>query len=221
VKPILAAYQWRSNAELIADVARLGYIKETDRVLDPTYGRGVWWKTFRPSRLHAHDLVRDGVDFRSLPYRDDLFDVVAFDPPYVAVGGKKTSTLGGPSASGEGSEFHDRYGLFDAPTSPAALQELINEGLTEMHRVTKARGYVLVKCQDYISSGRLWLGTHHTLTHGLSLGLSLVDRFEKLSAVRPQPPGRRQVHARRNLSTLFVFQKIEPRNSQTPLKKKD
>jgi hypothetical protein len=36
--PILAATSWRSNAELIADCAALGYLRANWLTLDPTYG---------------------------------------------------------------------------------------------------------------------------------------------------------------------------------------
>lgn len=193
---VLAAHTWPSNADLIADVAQL-YLGDAEYVLDPTYGRGLWWTKWRPRLLVDHDIRNDGVDFRALPYDDDTFDAAAYDPPYVSVGGRATTGL---------PEMHDRYGLEAAPRSPADLQDLIDAGLTEVARVVKPQGIVLVKCQDYISSGKLWPGTHRTLTHALDIGLHLVDRFEHIAAApRPQPPGRRQVHARRNLSTLFVL----------------
>lgn len=199
--PVLAASAWPTNADLIADVARLGYLEPGDRVLDPTHGLGVWWKRWRPAQLVAHDLdpakAPDGpADFRHLPYRSGCFDAATYDPPYVCVGGRRTTTL---------PDLHDRYGLTGAPATPAELQRLIDAGLAELVRVVKPRGLVLVKCQDYVSSGRLWPGTHHTLAHAFDLGCELVDRLEHLAGVRPQPPGRRQVHARRNLSTLLVL----------------
>jgi hypothetical protein len=197
--PVLAATAWRTNAELIADCARLGYLQSDWLTLDPTYGKGTWWNAWRPLQLWAHDLADDGVDFRALPYPDATFDAAVFDPPYVCVGGRQTSTIPG---------YHARYGLTDAPKTPAGLQEVINGGLDELHRVMKPKKFVLAKCQDYVWSGRLWLGTHHTLTHALAIGFEVVDRLEHLSGVRPQPPGRRQLHARRNLSTLFVLRRL-------------
>jgi hypothetical protein len=53
--PVLAVAAWPTNAELIADVARLGYIR--GRVWDATYGRGVWWKLYRPACLLASDIA--------------------------------------------------------------------------------------------------------------------------------------------------------------------
>jgi tRNA G10 N-methylase Trm11 len=184
---------------MIEDVARLGYLRSDWRTLDPTYGRGVWWGRWRPDDLVIHDrYTLDGVDFRRLPHEEGEFDAAAFDPPYVCVGGRQSTGL---------PDMHDRFGLTRAPASPDGVQEDINLGLCEMHRVVRAGGIVVVKCQDYVSSGQLQPGTHWTLTAAFTLGFTLVDRLEHVAGVRPQPPGRRQVHARRNLSTLLVLRR--------------
>ena len=197
---VMAAYLWRTNAELIAHVAKLGYIKLDDHVLDPTYGRGKWWDEFRPHHLTHHDIVQDGMDFRDMPYDANTFDVIAFDPPYVSTGGRTTTTM---------HDFQNRYGMGDAPRTPALCQELIDDGLTEMNRLCKPGGFILAKTQDYISSGKFWDGTYRTEKHAKeTLKLIQHERFEHLSKKgRAQPKHTRQVHARRNLSTLFVFQK--------------
>lgn len=195
--PVLAANSWRTNAELIVDVANLGYIKKTDLVLDPTYGRGVWWNAWQPDRLVKHDLYKlDGVDFRDLPEPDNTFDAVAFDPPYVSAGGRHTTTI---------PDFHDRFGMTNAPTTPAGVQQLVNEGIKEIQRVLKPRKYALVKVKNYVSSGKLWLGTIKTVNYAETLGFEVVDMLQHLSGTMPQPPGRRQVHARQNYSTLLVL----------------
>lgn len=192
---VLAAQHWQSNAELIYDVSLLGYLKPEWQTLDPTYGKGTWWKKFRPDHLTTHVRDMDGSDFRDLPYGPNAFDVCVFDPPYVSVGGRKTTTI---------PDMHNAYGLSDAPTSPELVQMLINDGLKEMNRL--ATRYILVKCQDYISSGRLFPGTFRTWEYAQSIGMTLVDRFVHVTkAPRPQPIRERQVHARNNLSVLFVF----------------
>lgn len=203
--PILAATRWPNNAHMIRDAARLGYLRKTDRVLDPTYGKGIWWKEWKPRRLVKHDVVMDGVDFRNLPHPDGHFDVVAFDPPYVSAGGRATTTI---------KAFYDQYGLRDAPTSPALLQRLINDGLTEQHRVVKKRGFVLCKTMNYVSSGHLWLGVHETIEHAQFLGFEVWDMLLFLGDARMQPKRTRkdgqkvrQQHARQNYSTLLVLKK--------------
>lgn len=205
--PVLAAKAWKTNAELIADVARL-YLDDDMLMLDPTYGRGTWWKKWRPRHLVTVDLYKSAdlcADFRDLPFDDASFDAVAFDPPYVCAGGRTTTGM---------ADMHDRYGLTLAPTTARGVQETINEGLAEMHRVVKPGGLVLVKMQDYVSSGSLWLGTFHTMNHALGIGFKVVDRFEHITKPRPQPKRQRadgtptkQLHARRNLSTLFVLKR--------------
>lgn len=215
---VLAADTWRTNGHLIADVASL-YLDKSMRILDPTFGRGLWWTVWRPGYLAASDLypiesrkmgeakqwrsapdVYRCEDFTSLGWNDDSFDAVAFDPPYVATGGRSTTTM---------PEFAAAYGMTRAPRTPMENQFHNQRGLAECVRIVKPGRFILTKCQDYVSSGKLFPGTHHTLAYALDvLGLELVDRFEHVAkSPRPQPPGRRQVHARRNLSTLFVLRR--------------
>jgi hypothetical protein len=193
---------WATNGALIADVARLGYITDTDHVVDATYGRGLWWTCYRPAKLIAHDIRLDGIDFRNLPEATSSVDVVAFDPPYICVGGRTTTGL---------PDFHDRYGLTDAPTTPAGLEELIFAGLCETARIVRPGGVVLAKVTNYISSGRLQTTGLRLHTEADRAGLRTADLFIQTRPPRPQPAGRRQIHARANYSLLYVFTKAAGR----------
>jgi len=207
---VMAATEWPTNAAMIADVARLYFWDDDYNVLDCTFGKGAWWRCWRPNSLTASDLRAmpepyanvmycAGVDFREMPWTEECFDVVAFDPPYVSVGGRTTTGIG---------EMHAAYGMDGAPLSPQGVQDDIDAGLAECFRVVKKGGIVLVKCQDYVSSGKLWPGTYLTLKAAYAVGFQLVDRLEHLSGPRPQPEGRGpQKHARRNYSTLFVLRR--------------
>lgn len=213
---VLAANRWATNAELIADVARLGYLRPDVLTLDPTYGDGKWWTEWQPSAdmFCASDLYKGPLhyNFRAMPFPDGMFEQIAFDPPYVCPGGLKTSKT---------KVMHEAYGMNSGDAAgqrdfktPAELQTIINDGLTEMRRLARARvsrgkakhpgAVVLVKCKDYIWGGKLWLGTHLTLTHALGLGFTLEDRFEHVGEPGPQSQTS-QHHARRNLSTLLVL----------------
>lgn len=210
IVPVKAANNWKDNSYLVEEIARLHFHRSM-LTLDPTYGGGVWWKRWRPTMLFDHDLALDGHDFRDLPYDDELFDLIAFDPPYVSTGGRDTTKI---------KEFYARYGLSGAPTSPARLQILINDGLDEMARLvrrpTRKRkgGLIMVKCMDYVSSGKVWPGTFETFEHATTYcNLTLLDRFVHYGEPRMQPKRTRQdgkkvkqQHARNNYSMMFVFQ---------------
>lgn len=202
--PVLAAAPWHDNSQLIAAAAQLGHLRAEWRTLDATYGKGVFWKLWRPDVLVTNDsdwnIEADyHFDFRRIAFPDKAFDAIMFDPPYVCVGGRTTTGI---------PEMHARYGLTDAPTSPEGLLKMNMDGLTELVRLTKPKGKILIKYQDQISSGKYFAGTHFMAQHALDLGCTWVDRLERTQPnSRPQPPHVRQLHARRNLSTLLVFAK--------------
>lgn len=192
---VRAVHRWPSNAHLIADVVKLhhpgGY------VLDATYGRGGWWKQWRPLQLVTNDLNRETAaqfhyDFRDLPWDDEEFYAVAFDPPY---------KLNGTPALGD---FDDRYGI-GQPTSWQDRMEAIAVGARECARVASTLLYV--KCQDQVVGGRIRWQTLMVANELAMYGWLLVDRFDMLGGGRPQPPGRRQIHAHGRPSTLLVFEK--------------
>lgn len=197
-RPVLAADRWNTNADLIVDVARLGYLRHEWRTIDPTYGRGIWWQRWRPAELICHDRdTLDGVDFRHLPHPDGAFAAATFDPPYVLMGGRETTTK---------VDFADRFGILDAPRTLPELEALITDGFTDVHRVVRPGGVVLVKCKDAVTSGGLWSGSYLVLRHAEALGATLADRFLFVTAPGPTPWDH-QIHARHNYSELLVFRK--------------
>ena len=210
---ILSVINERRNGPLIAAAASL-WIKPDDLVVDVTYGRGRFWTDYRPANLVCHDIdprLGDGVDFCELPEDDESVDVVVFDPPYISVGGRNTSTV---------PDMLDRYGLEDAPTSPEELSELIACGISEAHRVLKRGGKLFLKTADYVTSGRYYPGHFYALNFALMpLGRDLpmyemVDEFVHFSGTGPQPltnrdgTPRRQIHSRRAHSFLTIFKRL-------------
>lgn len=197
--------EWKTNAELFADVAKLGYLD--GRVLDPTYGEGNFWTVFRPRKLVAHDLhTLDGVDVRDIGeyHRRRSFDAIVYDPPY-AFRGRASKA------------FDSKYGV-GRYRSANAVMELYFDGMDSLFpllrtavkvegRTEPVGGYMLVKCQDQVVSGTVhWQVDDITKFARSYLGLVKVDSFT-INSYRPQPNGRRQLHARRNGSSLLVFQK--------------
>lgn len=219
---VRAVYPWRTNADLIYDAWRAGYVNGV--VFDSTPGKdGLWWRRLiHPETLDPADGIEriilnndvDGgrrFDFRETWYRDEKFDTVAFDPPYKFNGNPK----GLP-------ELSERYGV-DVPARWQDRLVLMSDGLIECIRITRHRGHILVKCQDQVVSGALRWQTR-TLTTVAETGLregeeappgwrlapkaKLIDRFDMLGHHIPQPmKGRKQRHAHARPSTLLVFER--------------
>ena len=194
------------NADVIEQAARL-WLKDTDRVLDMTFGKGAFWKKYRPYHLVEGDLnptKGDGFDFRARPEPDETFDVVVLDPPYVSQGGRKTSTI---------PDFTDAYGLDDAPGTADEIDELVYDGMQEAKRLLVPNGFLFVKTMDYITSGKFHQGHQRVVDSAWGMGLEQVDEFVHVSGTGPQPTKnldgspRRQVHSRRAHSFLCIFQK--------------
>lgn len=222
---IYAAHRWPTNAALIADVAEL-YLDPAMLAVDVTYGLGRWWDQWRPDTLIRHGLASpaepdhydDGVDYRALPEPAGTYDLAAFDPPYVTTGGRSTQ-------GGAGAELAARYGMSSSAMSPADNQANTEAGLAELSRVLRTStrrqepttGLALVKVQDYVTSGRIFDAVHRTTVAALDLGFIVLDRLELVTSGGPQPTvnrdgtPRRQVHARRNHSTMLVLVKVEDR----------
>lgn len=182
---------------MIADVATFGYFDGS--VLDVTYGLGNFWTKFRPEAFTACDINAEkspigySVDFRQLPFGCE-YDCVVFDPPY---------RLSGTRDRGE---FDERFGTDGKYIKWQDVYALIQAGLTECCRVT--RKWVMLKCQDQVCSGKMrWQTMDFTAWAEDLCGVELVERFDMLGDVRPQPKGRRVLHAASNYSTLLVFER--------------
>ncbi len=188
---IYSAYPYKSNAELIEACAKLGYLRREWRTLDPTFGNGTFWKAWRPVVLIGTDLSL-GIDFQKLPWDDDGFDVVVFDPPY-KLNGTPTAGVDSRYGVGKASSWQDRISL-------------MQRGQKECARVLKKGGYLLTKCQDQVVSGRKVWQTDIMTAQAAHDGLTKVDRLDMLTTPRPQPHSR-QVHSRTNYSTMLVFRK--------------
>lgn len=199
VGPILPSVFQGTNADLMAAVAPL-YL--TGSVLDVTYGNGDtaggWWRRFTPEPFTFHDLDLDGVDFRCLPHIDGEFSAVCFDPPYVPAGGGPTN----PAADG----FRTRFGLEwgEGYRSSDALDALIAGGLAECCRVSS--DFVLVKCMEFVSSGRFRDMPTRIINWAAELGMGLHDRIVHHTGPGPGNAGIKTVlRARRHHSYLLVF----------------
>jgi hypothetical protein len=207
MKHVMAISEAKNNAELIEECAQLGYLDRDWLTLDCTYGKGRFWTNWKPRQLVCSDLnpvdpqFWRGVavlkaDFTATPWADEWFDAVVIDPPFKLSGNSQNR---GP-ASGDAS-----YGI-STYVPIEERHQLIFDGIDECLRILKPGGYLLIKCQDQVSSGRVHWQTRIFSGHAEAGGANLVDMIH-LPSYRRQPKGTRQLHARRNYSTLLILRK--------------
>lgn len=190
---VLSTHRWKTNADMIADVAKLGYLDGV--VLDATYGEGKFWTKFTPSALWTNDLYKPAdahYDYRSMNWPDGKFDSVVFDPDYKMTGTPSTPAMDFAYGTDKPMRYQDRIANIAA-------------GTRECFRVCSK--YLLVKCMDQVVSGNVIWQTDVVTEAAKQQGGRKVDVFNFVHDPRPQPEGRRQVHSRRNYSTLLVFEK--------------
>lgn len=211
---VKSAYCGIDNGVLIAKIAPL-YLAGAHTVVDVTFGKGGFWTHYRPDNLICHDLYTlDGVDWRKLPELDESVDRAAFDPPYVAPGGRSTS---GPKFAG----MRDAYGMHTTEKDPRAQWAKIVLGVVEAYRILEPGGLLLFKTMDYVSSGRMQWASRWAWRDIEQVGVwderrgKLVRCFRMIDEIvlvqtgptGMQPKRSRQVHARAAHSSLLIFRK--------------
>ena len=202
-----------TNAGVFPSILSL-HVPDRSKIADVTYGKGVFWRNIRTDKydLHPSDIA-NGIDCRDLPYLDESFDCIVFDPPYMEGFFRNSdSTKAGTGSYGA---FREHYSNgHEAPRRGggkwhAAVVELYEEGGREAHRVLRDNGVLIVKCQDEVSANRQHLTHVEVINAYESIGFFCKDLFV---VVRPNRPSMskvlKQVHARKNHSYFLVFIKV-------------
>ena len=200
MKPILTAMQG-TNADLFPSVLSI-YLPKGGRVLDMTYGRGVFWKNvdLRNIILTRNDIAKDlgeyHDDFRKTQWRAKEFDMVVLDPPYASRSSNKQSLIGA------------RYN--NAKHKLDTVEDMIqyySDGMTEGLRVLKEGSVLVVKCMDEVAGGKQRMNHITLIKVGWDMGFTLEDLFVLVQDGTPTMRHPYQLHARKNHSYFLVFRK--------------
>ena len=181
------------NADVFPDILLL-YVSDGSRVLDMTWGRGVFWKnvTVAYARTTVDNATPADVcaDFTRLPFGDSSFDACVLDPPYMHGGATVKASINAPYRNQN--------------TSHESVIRLYVGGFLEAARVLRQGGRLITKCQDEIESGRQHL-SHVELLQTLEvLGFKTLDLFVLVQTTTPAIREPVQKTARKNHSYFIV-----------------
>lgn len=201
--PVLTAIQG-DNSDLLAQVAEL-YLSPDQRILDMTYGLGVFWRSLPDLCIVKNDIDAERgdihYDFRDMPHEDECFDVVVLDPPYA---GRSGSPITGAIDRGYNiAERAHKHGIHGHD----AVMALYFEGIEEAHRLLVTGGLLLVKCMDEIMGGRQRRSSIEIWERAMQLNFLDEDLFVLMQKGVPTMRHSYQIHARKNHSYLWIFRK--------------
>lgn len=204
-KPILTALVG-DNSDLFARAVSL-YLHDGDRVLDMTYGLGVFWRKIDQSRF---DLIRNDIapelgdyhdDLRQTRWPTDSLDAVVLDPPYASRSGSSVP------ASVDRAYKNREFALDHRISGIAAMMEFYFVGMAEAYRLLHKGGILFVKCMDIVESGKQERNHITIWMDALQLGYRDEDLFVMVQKGIPTMRHKYQIHARKNHSYLWVFRK--------------
>ena len=204
-KPVLTAYTGNNN-DLFEKIASL-YIKDNDRVLDMTFGKGIFWKNIPDIKceIWKNDIDKNlgtfCYDFRELP--EDWkakFHVVVFDPPYMHSSKYKTIKK-------SIDDCYKNNAKISGAGSMNSVRAYYKAGMLEAHRVLASKGILIVKCMDQIESSKqrrlhIWVWED-----ALNVGFMDEDLFVLVQQSVPAMRWQHQIHARKNNSFFWVFRR--------------
>jgi tRNA G10 N-methylase Trm11 len=193
------------NSDLIAHVAAM-YLKPMDNVADVTYGKGVFWRKVDITKYNMRfsDLITgpNKDDFRKLPLPDATYDCVVLDPPYTHNPGHLIVNANYQNAETTKGMYH------------ADIMRLYSEGMAEAWRILKVGGYLWVKCKDEIESSYQCWSHIEIYDEARRIGFFGMDLFIMTQKAKPIVQHRKQQHARKNHSYLWIFKKPMIRESR-------
>ncbi|KKN54352.1 hypothetical protein LCGC14_0593300 [marine sediment metagenome] len=219
--PVLTAGVFASNSEQFPQILGL-YVPPPARVLDMTYGNGVFWKqvdhtishgAFLPNpegenySLWPNDLDPErglfSFDLTDLPDAwEGMFDAVILDPPYLLIGGIRT--LKDSIDRGYKNRESDKK---SKSGKIGAVERLYGGGIIQAYKVLKRSGILIIKCMDQVRGGQQQWLSHDIMDMCRIFGFRNEDQLVFVNKNKPTMRHDTQKHARHNHSYWLVAKK--------------
>jgi hypothetical protein len=179
--------------------------KHPQRILDATVNGGRFWRGSQRAVIgldinpHYHpDVVGDNL---SMPFRDEVFEVVVYDPPHIPNQGKDRSK-----------DFNTRFGLVLKSSAEHGynFSHLYLPFVREAYRLLRAEGILLCKITDYVHNHRLQWAHADLIQASTATGFCPCDCIVKVrKGPIVDPKWQVAHHARRHHCYWLVFRKSE------------
>ena len=191
------------DTELLEQLLSFYPRKVPKRILDATVNGGRFWRgSKRPvigmdvEKRHRPTVVADNT---RMPFRDQAFDVVVYDPPHIPNQGKDKSK-----------DFNTRFGLVlrSSKENHYTFSHTYPPFVEEAYRVLKLEGILLCKIADYIHNHRYQWAHMEFIEAARMAGFKACDCIIKVrKGPIIDPKWKEAHHTRRQHCYWLVFRK--------------
>jgi SAM-dependent methyltransferase len=201
----LASVWFDADAELLEKMLDFYPRNRPELILDATVNTGRFWReSQRPvigldiEARHHPPVIGNNL---RLPFCNDSFDVVVFDPPHIPNQGKDRSK-----------DFNTRFGL--VMKSPAEngynFSHLYPPFVQEAYRILKPEGILFCKITDYVHGHRFQWAHVEFIKAAATVGFCPCDCIVKIrKAPIVSPRWKKAHHARRHHCYWLIFRKSD------------
>jgi len=201
-EPLLSVWEG-TDADLLEKMLDFYPRKRPKLILDATVNAGRFWSgTGRKvigldcEASHGPTVVGDN---RQMPFKDEAFDVVVYDPPHIPNQGKDRAK-----------DFNTRFGLVLKASSEQGynFSHLYPPFVKEAYRVLRKHGILLCKIADYVHGHRFQWAHVELLNLAVAAGFTACDCIVKVrKGPITDPRWKNAHHARRQHCYWLVFRK--------------
>lgn len=198
------------NDDVIKSIMDLYEIEQFD--LDCTYSKGVFWKNIIQPK-NKTDLIPQYDDVvvansENLPFESNSMKSIMYDPPFVISGQSFKTNKEGSSIIAKRFEGYRNF---------EELKSNYFNTLKELYRITDTGGFVVMKCQDTVSSNINYFTHNMVMNMAIEIGYYPRDLFVLLAKSRLSAfngtKWKKQRHARKFHSYFIVLEKNKQKSN--------